>query len=160
MAETAAAAGSVPRRLGPAAIAAALRQASAPDRDRTRSRCRPLCAVTVVAGADGDRHIARRVVRIILSVRRGIRIAVAVRNGPDAGLGLRIVHASPEVREGSAARFDQEDMTVRAGRADHVEVEPLFVVPTDIDTRWRLPAGLPDDPEAAVGRGARRKTVL
>ena len=120
MSEAAAAARSVPGRFGPAARGIAARQARASDGDGSWSSRGPLRSVSVIARAHRDGDIIAGIVRVILRVGRGIRIAVAVRNGPDARLGLGVIDAGPQVGEGSAARLDQQDMTIRAGRADHV----------------------------------------
>ena len=87
--------------------------------------------------------------------------AVAVRDRGHARRRRGRVDRLVEVGVGRAVRLDQQDVAVRAGRRDHVEVEADLQSPAVVDGRQgRRGAVLVDLLEAAVGGGARRQPVV
>jgi hypothetical protein len=85
--------------------------------------------------------------------RRVLAGAVAVADciGAEGG---RFVDGRAEVRDVGARRLHEEDVTARADRADHVEVERDLAGPPRIGRRIVRAARLVDLLEAPVGRGA------
>src|SRR5947209_802638 len=100
------------------------------------------------------------VVGTLVALGAALAAAVAVGDDRHSGSSSRGVNGCREIAEAGAGRLHEQDMAARAHRADHVEVERLFLVPTGVHARIiPLDAALIDLLEAAVGGRARRESV-
>ncbi len=154
----AAAAGATPGGLGPApGGAGGLAQAGATDGDDGAERGRRLDAVAGVTGRGGHRDAG-------VVVGRGagaVTAAVAVADRDHAGLAGGVVDRGAQVGERGGTRLDQQDLAVRAGGRDHVEVQADLGGPAGVGLgQAGGAAGLAHLAEAAVGGGAGREAEL
>ena len=100
------------------------------------------------------------VVGALIALRSAFSAAVAVGDDRHPGSRSGGVHRSRKVAEAGACRLNEQDVTVRAHRAGHIEIESLFLVPTRVDAGIiALHATLVDLLETAIGGRARGETV-
>src|SRR6266536_286438 len=148
-----------PDLLRPAAAHAAVAgQRGTADRGDERRRGRELHAVAAVARRGGDGHAGVVVVRVERGAG-GLGAAVAVGDEPGAELD-RLVYRGAEAGVRAVVRLDQQNVTVRADRRDHVQVQADLLGPARIGRRQAAAARLADLREAAAGHGAGGQAVL
>ena len=150
----AAASGAAPRGLGEGAAAVPY-EGRAPDRDDVRRHGGIVHSVAGVTRSRGDGHTGMVEIRVVderLEADLGDPVAVAhrVRTQRDSP-----VHARAQVTQAGAVGLDQQDVALRADRADHVEIERDLLRPSVVGCRIARPAVLVDLAEAPV-RGCAR----
>src|SRR5262249_13615874 len=158
-----------PGALGPAARVGRAHQARAADGRDERRHARIIGAASgeaAVARRDEDAGLGRRWLEVgALEARYVARLrpAPAVAYDGRAGVGGRVLRDEEAVAL-IILRLDQEQLAAGAGGAGHVEVERGLDGPIVAGRRRRRQrrrrAVLVDDPQAAVGFGARRQAKL
>src|SRR4051794_1417998 len=100
------------------------------------------------------------VVGALIALRSAFAAAVAVGDNRHSGSRSCGVNRGRKVAVGGAGRLNEQDMTVRAHRAGHIEIERLFLRPARVHAGIiALYAVLVDLLETAVGGRAQRETV-